>query len=227
MKRLILFIAIALPFVANAQQERKYIRESYKLYNDSLFDQAQDAAVKAMAIAPDSYEANFNYAKSLSAQNKHDEALEKFQQLAANETDKSRLSELYHNIGNCNFEKKEYQKALDNYKNALKSNPADDASRINYLTTLKMLNKSNDNQNQQNQQQQQQQQQQQEQQQQEQQQQQQEQQQEQQQQQQQQQDMSREEAERILNAIQQDENKLQEERKKAQQGQKRHIEKNW
>lgn len=217
----LLIILMLFPLMANAQQERKYIRDSYKLYRDSIFDEAQEAAVKAMAVNPNSYEANYNYANALFQQQKYDEALEKYQQMAANETDQQRLAELYHNMGDCHFAKKELEKAIDNFKTSLKNNPADDQTRYNLVATKKMLNNQQQNQNQNQQQQQQQEQQQQEQQQQQQQ------EQQQQQQQQQQNDMSREDAERLLQAIQQDENKLQEERKKMPVGQKRKIEKNW
>jgi len=230
MKQILLTIVLMLPLVAIAQQERKYIRDSYKLYHDSLYEQAQDAAVKAMALTPNSYEANYNYANSLFQQEKYDEALEKYNQMAANETDKQKLSELYHNIGDCHFAKKELEPAIDAFKKSLRNNPADDQTRYNLVATKKLLDdqKNNQDQQQQQQDQQQQQQDQQQQQQQDQQQQQQDQQQQQQDQQQQQENkMNRDEAERLLNAIQNDENKLQEERKKMQEMQKRKIEKNW
>ena len=70
--------ALLFPIVANAQKERKLIRESYKMYNDSNYAGAQEASVKAMAEAPDSYEANFNYADALFKQQKLDEAMEQF-----------------------------------------------------------------------------------------------------------------------------------------------------
>ena len=228
MKQLLLTLALIVPLVASAQQERKYIRDSYKLYHDSLYEQAQDAAVKAMALTPNSYEANYNYANALFQQEKYDEALEKYNQLASGETDKQKLSELYHNIGDCHFAKKEYEPAIDAFKKSLRNNPSDDQTRYNLIATKKLLDDQKNNQNNQNNQDNKQNQDQQQQQQQEQQQQQDQQnQQDQQQQQQQEQKMNRDEAERLLNAIQNDENKLQEERKKMQEMQKRKIEKNW
>ena len=221
MRYIAIISALLCVISANAQKERKYIRDSYQLYHDSLYEQAQEASAKAMNANPDSYEANYNYANSLYQQQKYDEALEKYNQLAATQTDKQRLGELYHNIGNCHLAKKEIDPALEAYKKSLKSNPADDETRYNYVAASKMKNQQqNQDQNQQQQQQNQQQQQQQ-------QQEQQQDQQQQEQQQQQQSEMSREDAERLLNALQSDENKLQEERKKAQAAQRKKIEKNW
>lgn len=226
MKKFLLLVAISLfliPQVSNAQKERKLIRDSYKMYNDSNYAGAQEASVKAMVEAPNSYEANFNYADALFKQQKVDEALEQFEKLAANESDKARLSELYHNIGNCHYVKNEYDKSIDAYKKSLRADPANNATRYNLVAAQKMKDKKNDNQDKKNQQQQQDQQQQQQQQQQDQKQQ----QEQQQQQQQQQQQMDREEAQRLLDAVQQDENELQEKRKQMKEAQPRRIEKNW
>lgn len=210
---------------ADAQKERKLIRESYKLYNDSNYAGAQEASAKAMAEAPESYEAAYNYADALFKQEKVDEAQQQFEKLAANETDKGRLSKLYHNIGNCHYVKKEYDKSIDAYKKSLRADPTNNATRYNLVAAQKMKDKKDDNQNQDKQDQDKQQQ---DQQQQQQQQQDQKQDQQQQNQQQQQQDqMNKEEAERLLQAVQQDENELQEKRKQLKDAERRHIEKNW
>lgn len=214
-------MASVLATVANAQSERSHIRDSYRLYNDSNYAGAQEASVKAMAENPMSYEANFNYADALFKQDKVDEALEQFEKMAAAETDKARLSELYHNIGNGYYAKGEFDKSIEAYKKSLRADPTNDATRYNLVAAQHMRNNQDEDQDKkQNQQQQQQQQQ-------DQQQQNQQQQQQQQQNQQQQQQMDREEAQRLLDAVQQDENELQEKRKQLKEAQPRRIEKNW
>ncbi len=215
---------------AFGQSERKYIRESYDQYQKENYEQAQEASAKAMVEAPDSYEANYNYANSLFKQEKIDEALEKYQQLASQETDKSRLAQLHHNIGNCQYVKQQYGESVNSYKNALRNDPNDDESRYNLVAAQKMLQQQeqNQDQNQQNQNQDQQQDQQdQQEQQQNQNQQQQNQDQQQQQQQEQEQQMSREDAQRLLDAIEQDEKELQEKRKEMTPNDNRYVEKNW
>lgn len=230
MRYILVFItALLISASANAQKERKYIRDSYNQYTDGKYEDAQESSVRALAEAPNSYEANYNYACSLFKQEKVDEALEKLNQMAQNETDKEHISQLYHNIGNCHYVKGEFDKSIDAYKKSLRANPDGEEgfrTRYNLVAAQKMLQQDqNQDQNQNKDQQQQQQQQQQ----QEQQQQQQDQQQDQQQQQQQQQqnEMSKDDAQRILDALQQDENKLQEERKKIKAPANRNIEKNW
>lgn len=228
MRYILVFIAaLLISTSANAQKERKYIRDSYNLYTDGKYEEAQESSVRALAEAPNSYEANYNYACSLFKQEKVDEALEKLNQMAQNETDKEHISQLYHNIGNCHYVKGEFEKSIDAYKKSLRANPDGEEgfrTRYNLVAAQKMLQQDqNQDQNQNKDQQQQQQQEQQ----QEQQQQQDQQQDQQQQQQQQQNEMSKDDAQRILDALQQDENKLQEERKKIKAPANRNIEKNW
>lgn len=214
MRSFIIAIALAAVFAslssgADAQAERKYIRDSFKMYNDSNYAGAQEACVKALAEAPNSFEAAYNYADALFKQGKVEEALEQYQKLADGETDKARLAKLYHNIGNCEYARKGYDKSIDAYKKSLKADPSNDQTRYNLVAAQKMKDKDQNKDQQQQQQQQQQQKDQ------------------QQQQQQQQQQMNKEEAERLLQMAQQDENELQEKRKQIKDAQRRRIEKNW
>lgn len=213
MRSFIIAIALAAVFAslssgADAQAERKYIRDSFKMYNDSNYAGAQEACVKALAEAPNSFEAAYNYADALFKQGKVEEALEQYQKLADGETDKARLAKLYHNIGNCEYARKGYDKSIDAYKKSLKADPSNDQTRYNLVAAQKMKDKDQNKDQQQQQQQQQQKDQQ-------------------QQQQQQQQQMNKEEAERLLQMAQQDENELQEKRKQIKDAQRRRIEKNW
>lgn len=235
---------ISFATVANAQKERKFIRNGYSDYKDGKFVESEVANKRALELAPDSYEANYNLANSLFKQEKIDDALNCYSELAKDEKDKTKLSQLYHNIGDCHYAKKEYDKSVEAFKKSLKYNSSDDQTRYNLIAAQKMLNNQNnqdqnqdknnqnqdqqkqdqkdknedqnknqqdkdqqnkDNQDKQNQNQDQQQQPQ-----------------------NQQPKMSKEDAERLLNAIQQDENKLQENRKKEEAvGGARVTDKNW
>ena len=133
-----------------------------------------------------------------------------------------RRSKAFHNVGTLFQNAKEFKMAIEAYKNALRSNPADDESRYNLVLCQRQLKNDSTGQNQQQQNQQQQQQEQEKQQQEQQQQ-----QQKQDQQQQQEPPMSKENAEQLLNAAMQEEKKTQEKMQQMQQGQRRQIEKNW
>jgi tetratricopeptide (TPR) repeat protein len=231
---IVLFLLTLTGINLPAQNERRFIRNGHDYYEDEKYVESEIEFRKALEKNPESFEGRFNLGDALFKQNKIDEALEQFQAIRNSTDDKEKISDVYHNIGNAFFAKQQYDKSIEAYKEALRYDPDDNETRYNLLAAMKMLQNQQQNQNQdqnqeqqeqqQNQQQQQDQQNQQEQQDQ---QNQQDQQQGQQNQQQQQQQISKEDAERILKSIDEDEAKLQEKIKKAQQQQQKSIEKNW
>lgn len=70
-----------------------------------------------------------------------DEAANNFAQVANSISDKDTLHRAWHNIGNCYLQKKEYQQAVDAYKKSLKYDPKDEETRYNLAYALKHLPK--------------------------------------------------------------------------------------
>ncbi len=85
---------------ANAQTEKRYIREGNSLYSEGKFDQAEVEYQKGKNEQPSSYEASFNLGNSLFRQGKFDEAKKIFGDLAKSQTDRNKLAECYFNLGN-------------------------------------------------------------------------------------------------------------------------------
>ncbi len=236
MKRFIsLFTLLVVALSINAQKERKFIRQGNSVYEDKDYLNAEIDYRKALEKNKDSFEAQFNIGDALFKQEKYDKAAEQFEVLAETNKDNEHLAKVYHNLGNSQFALKKYEKSINSYKQSLKLNPDDNETRYNLIAAMKMLqqqkNKNKDknkdkkdqknqdqnkdqqkqNQDKQNQDQQKQDQQK----------------KKQQQQQQQQQQMSQKDAQRLLNAIQQDENELQKKLRKAKAAKKTKSGKNW
>ena len=212
----------------NAQQktDRDYLRSGNKLYNDSLFIKAEVDYRKALDINPKSTDAMFNLGNALLMQQKVKEAMEQYESVSKVEKDKSKLAEIYHNMGVILQSAKQYPQCIEAYKESLRNNPKDNETRYNLALAQKML--KDQQQNQQNQDQQQQQQDQKEDKQdQNQNQQDQKDQQQQQQQQQNKNEMSKENAQQLLNAVMQDEKNVQEKVKKQIQIQGKKLDKDW
>ena len=203
--------------------ERDYIRKGNRAFKDSIYVDAEVDYRKALDANPQSTIARFNLGNTLLWQNKAQEAMNEFADAARIEKDKGRKAQIFHNMGVIFHTTKEYEKAIEMYKEALRNNPSDDETRYNLALAQKMLKDQQQNQQNQNQDQQQQQQQQQ----QEQQQQQQDQQQQQQQPEQKQDEMSKENAEQLLNSVMQDEQNTQDKVKKQQVIQGSRLEKDW
>ncbi len=221
------FLCLAVNVVFAQKTDRDYLRSGNKLYNDSLFIKAEVDYRKALEINPKSTDAMFNLGNALLMQQKAKEAMEQYESVSKIEKDKSKLAQIYHNMGVILQSSKQYPQCIEAYKESLRNNPKDDETRYNLALAQKLLK---DQQQQQQNQDQQQQQQEQQQDQQEQNKDQQEQDQKDQQQQQQQNnknEMSKENAQQLLNAVMQDEKNVQDKVKKQIQIQGKKLEKDW
>lgn len=246
MRYILLIISACVAVGSYAQRtDRDFVRRGNKLYADSLFVKAEVEYRRALDVNPQSMEAMYNLGNSLLAQQKAEEAMKQYQaaaslipaggrNIAVADEDKMKLAQIYHNMGVLLQSSQQLDACIEAYKSALRNNPRDHETRYNLTLAMKQRqqqqqeqqqNQDQQNQDQQKEEEKQEQEQQEQQNQQEQEQQQQEQQQ---QQPQEQQDMSKENAEQMLNAIMQDEKEIQEKVQKAmQEVQPRRFEKDW
>ena len=199
--------------------ERDYLRKGNRQYHDSAFVDAEVSYRKALEAKPTSAMSRYNLGNALLFQNKPQEAMKEFEAASKMEHDKGKLASIYHNAGVILQGAKQYQQAIEAYKESLRNNPADHETRYNLALCQKLLKDQEQQGGNNDQQQQQQQQQQQEKQQQE--------QQEQQNQQQDENQMSKENAEQLLRSALQDEKDVQDKVKKQQVLKGRKLEKDW
>ena len=214
--------------LAQEKTDRDYLRSGNKLYNDSLFIKAEVDYRKALELNPKSTDAMFNLGNALLMQQKAKEAMEQYESVSKIEKDKEKLAQIYHNMGVILQSSKQLPQCIEAYKESLRNNPKDDETRYNLALAQKQL--KDQQQNQQNQDQQQQEEQKEEKQDQNTDQQQQNQDQQQQNQQQEQQnknEMSKENAQQLLNAVMQDEKNVQDKVKKQLQIRGKKLEKDW
>ena len=227
----LLLVASAGQVFSQQKTDRDYLRSGNKLYNDSLFIKAEIDYRKALDINPKSTDAMFNLGNALLMQQKAKEAMEQYESVSKIEKDKEKLAQIYHNMGVILQSSKQLPQCIEAYKESLRNNPKDDETRYNLALAQKQLKDQQQNQQNQDQQQQQQQKQEEEKQDQNKDQQEQEQKDQQQQNQQQQQqnknEMSKENAQQLLNAVMQDEKNVQDKVKKQIQIQGKKLEKDW
>src|SRR5690554_6050992 len=208
-----------------AQEERPHVRRGVALLEQERFAEAEAEFRAALELKPSSFEAAYNLGTALFRQEKYDEALQQLQATTpfAND-DKQRLASLFHNLGNSYLYGQNIDQSIEAYKQALRYNPLDDETRYNLIAAMKLKDEQEEQEEEQQEQQEQEQQEQQEQ---EQEQQEQEQQDQQQQQQQESEGISRENAERLLQALEEDEKELLEKMNQNREKQPVRIEKNW
>ena len=132
---------------ASAQKaERDYIRKGNRAYKDSTYVNAEVNYRKAIDTNPKSTIAMYNLGNTLIQQNKLQEAMEQYATAAKIEKDKSKLAQIYHNMGVIFHSGKDYAKAVEAYKESLRNNPKDNETRYNLALAQKMLKEQGQNQ---------------------------------------------------------------------------------
>jgi tetratricopeptide (TPR) repeat protein len=144
-KIFILFIFLLAESASFAQNNANNLslyegNRQYKLKN---YTEAQKYYEKAIEGGNSDYKTQFNLGDSYYQQGKFDDAAKKFEEIVETAKTQKDKSKAYHNLGNSWLKKKEYQKSIDAYKNALKNNPADEDTRYNLAYAQKKLQEQN------------------------------------------------------------------------------------
>jgi len=152
---LILFL-LFLAAIVQAQNERKFVRQGNKYYEaankdtsriDTVqFNKAEIEYLKALEKKPDDAKWNFNLADALYKQKKFDQSAEKFQEIADKTTNKIEKSRALHNLGNSYLMKNKLDESISAYKDALRNNPKDLETKYNLLYAMNMKKKQQDQQ---------------------------------------------------------------------------------
>ena len=222
---MLLFPSIFTLQQASAQTDRNLVRQGNKQFRKGNAADAEVSYRKAVEKNQRNAQANYNLGNALMVQRKDSLAITQLEAAAKLETNPLRRAQAYHNMGVICQQHQMFGEAIEAYKEALRNNPTDDQTRYN-LELCKRQQKNQDqnkdqnkdqqkqdDKNKQDQQKQDQQKQ--------------DQKQEKKQEQPPQQQMSKENAEQLLNAAMQEEKQTQERMKKAQQSDKRRLQKNW
>ena len=129
-----------------AKESNYFIAEAQEALSENDFVSAEASYRKAIAKDPSNTVARYNMGnlyynkeKSLNAEERLKEAAE----IAATKSEKHRI---YHNLGNSFMQQKNYQGAVDAFKNALRNDPNDEETRYNLALAKKMLEKEQQNQ---------------------------------------------------------------------------------
>jgi len=121
------------------REARKFVREGNLLYQKKNYTDASVAYKKALEKNSSYKKATYNLGNALYQNNLNKEAAEQYSLAIKDAKDKFEISDGYHNIGNAMMKEKNYQGAVDAYKNSLRNNPGDDESRYNLAVAQKLL----------------------------------------------------------------------------------------
>jgi len=140
-KCLIIIILLVLPISLFSQKDRKYIRDGVKKFNSENFEESEISFRKAQELAKDGFTADFNIGDALFRQEKFEEAGKRFEKLSVEDSDKFTKASVYHNLGNSLLLNQKLEESIEAYKNALRNNPRDLDTKYNLAYAQNLLKK--------------------------------------------------------------------------------------
>jgi hypothetical protein len=109
------------------------------------FSNAETEYRKALNKKPNDLKWDYNLADALYKQQKFDEAAEKFEALGEKMETPEEKARAYHNLGNSQLMKQKLDESIESYKKALRQNPSDIETKYN-LAYAQMLKKKKEEQ---------------------------------------------------------------------------------
>lgn len=139
MKKIITLLLILISFATKAQEKDKFLPKGNEEFAEKKYADAEanyrisQSKFKKKAVS------SYNLGTSIYKQNQHSEAKYQFAKAIQDAKTKPEKHKAFHNLGNVLMKEKEYQGAVEAYKNALRNNPNDEETRYNYALAKKML----------------------------------------------------------------------------------------
>ncbi|MDP2039133.1 MAG: tetratricopeptide repeat protein [Ignavibacteria bacterium] len=152
MRKLMCALFVSLTFLGSvsAQSKRSLNNDGVDLYNEKKFADAEVKFKKSLEKDPQLFQGHFNLGDSYYKQGRYDEAIQSYKNSIGLTDDKEKKSKAFHNIGNALLKQQKYEDGIGAYKNALKTNPNDLETKYNLSYALNMLKQNQDKKNQQN-----------------------------------------------------------------------------
>ena len=144
MRKIIEYIILAFALLlasisAAAQTDRREVRSGNRQFRKENFTRAEIDYRKALVKDSSSFAASYDLANSLYRQNNFEEAGKTLEKVKDSAPMNPNSSDYYYNLGNVACQKKDWQAAVDAYKQSLLRNPADMDAKENYIYAKLML----------------------------------------------------------------------------------------
>lgn len=121
------------------QSDRSLLRDGNRLYESGKYADAEVNYRKSLEKNKETLHGPFNLGDALYKQDRFDEAAEQYRNAAAKTTDPTVKAEALHNLGNTMLKAQKYPESIASYKEALKLNPKDADTKYNMEYAKAML----------------------------------------------------------------------------------------
>ena len=112
------------------------------MYEEKKYSDAEVNYRKGLQTTKDLKFGKFNLGDALYRQDKYDDAIKEFSDLSMDKKlEKKDRASAYHNLGNAWLKSKKYEESIKAYKGAMKLNPLDSDTRYNLAYAQAMLRK--------------------------------------------------------------------------------------
>ena len=144
-------LVFSLTLSLQAQNDRKVNRRGIKSYKQAEFSEAEIQFRKAEDINQNSFEAEYNTGAALYKQEKYEESFEQYETLSEKAEDPLTMANVWHNAGNSLLESQKYGESIEAYKNSLRLNPSDQDTKYNLAYAKQKLQEQQEQEQEQNQ----------------------------------------------------------------------------
>lgn len=136
---LVLSMLLSVALTASAQVDRHDVRAGNRKFKKDNWKEADISYRKALVKDSTSVAANYNLANTLYRQENYEEAEKLMKKIGDNASASANAADYWYNTGDIAIAKKDWQGAVNAFKEALLKNPSDMDAKENYIYAKKML----------------------------------------------------------------------------------------
>ena len=142
--RAVRFLAVVAALLAcvpesgHAQAGRSQVQEGNRLYEEGLFPEAHEKYLEGLAAVPESGLIRFNDGNALYKGEDYQRAVEAYQR-AIETGDPALVGSAWYNLGNAFYRQQQLEESLEAYKQALRLRPADVDAKHNLERVLEQM----------------------------------------------------------------------------------------
>lgn len=136
---LVVSMLLSVALTASAQVDRHDVRAGNRKFRKDNWKEADISYRKALVKDSTSVAANYNLANTLYRQENYEEAEKLMKKIGDNASVSANAADYWYNTGDIAIAKKDWQGAVNAFKEALLKNPSDMDAKENYIYAKKML----------------------------------------------------------------------------------------
>lgn len=136
---LVLSMLLSVALTASAQIDRHDVRAGNRKFRKDNWKEADISYRKALVKDSTSVAANYNLANTLYRQENYEDAEKLMKKIGDNASASANAADYWYNTGDIAIAKKDWQGAVNAFKEALLKNPSDMEAKENYIYAKKML----------------------------------------------------------------------------------------